>query len=88
MARDPLAIVTTAVDDLDAAKAGILRAQDEARTVVANARDHERRARSALHEAIVCAAAAGVRQVDLVRATGLTREAVRRIVRAGGVEAD
>jgi len=88
MPRDPLATVVKAVDDLDTARAGISRAQDEARSVVANARDHERRARGALHAAIVQAAAAGVRQVDLVRVTGLTREAVRRIVRAGGVAAD
>jgi hypothetical protein len=35
---------------------------------------------------MVAAAQVGVRQVDLVKATGLTREMVRRILRAGGVE--
>lgn len=37
-------------------------------------------------EAIVEAARGGMRQVDIVRATGYTRERVRQILRAGGVE--
>jgi hypothetical protein len=44
-------------------------------------------ARPRLAAAIVDAARAGVRQVDIVRITGYTREQVRRILRAGGVEA-
>jgi hypothetical protein len=88
MARDPLASVAKAVDDLELARAGIGRAQDEARAVVEKARERERQARGALHAAVAAAAASGVRQIDLVRTTGMTREAVRRIVRAAGIEAD
>jgi hypothetical protein len=88
MPRDPLAAVTQAAKDLAAAQAGVGRAQDDAKALVAKARTRESTARTALRAAIVAAAANGVRQVDLVRTTGMTREAVRRIVRAGGVEAD
>jgi len=45
-------------------------------------------ARQALHEAIVEAGRGGMRQIDLVRVTGYTRERIRQILRAGGVEAD
>ncbi len=40
-------------------------------------------AQHALAEAIRIDTTAGVRQVDIVRETGYTREQVRRIVRAG-----
>lgn len=86
MPRDPLAPVVKAVEDLATAKAGIGQAQDQAKALVADARSRERAARARLHERIVEAGRVGVRQVDLVRASGLTREAVRRILRAGGVE--
>lgn len=88
MPRDPLAPVAKAVEDLAAAKDGIGDAQEQARALVAGARERERAARATLHQRIVDAGRAGVRQVDLVHATGLTREAVRRILRAGGVEAE
>ena len=45
-------------------------------------------ARTALHEAIVEAALDGMRQGDIVRLTGYTRERIRQILRAGGVEPD
>jgi hypothetical protein len=70
------------------ARTGIARAQEDAKALVAKARAREQTARATLHEALVVASGAGVRQVDLVHATGMTREAVRRILRAGGVEAD
>jgi len=88
MPRDPLAPVVKAVDDLASAKAAIGRAQHDARALVEAARQRERDARAVLHARIVEATRAGVRQVDIVRTTGLTREAVRRIARAGGVEPD
>lgn len=86
--RDPVAPVVKAVEDLAKATAAIGHAQVQARQLVADARQREKTARAVLHDRIVEAAKVGVRQVDLVRASGLTREAVRRIVRAGGVEAD
>lgn len=42
--------------------------------------------RPRLAEAIVSAAQMGVRQADIVRITGYTRERVRQICRAAGVE--
>ncbi len=86
--RDPLAPIAKAVDELAAAKANIDEAQDHARTLVTDARRRERTARATLHDRIVEAAQAGVRQVDIVRASGMTREAIRRILRNGGVEPD
>lgn len=46
------------------------------------------RKRQALTDAIVEAGAAGMRQVDIIRITGYSRERVRQILRAGGVEPD
>lgn len=46
------------------------------------AKDAAEQARQRRNAAIVAAAAEGVRQVEIVRATGLTREQVRLIVRA------
>jgi hypothetical protein len=45
------------------------------------------RARDELHAAIVEALESGVRQADLVRLTGLSREHIRRIARAAGLKA-
>lgn len=88
MPRDPLAPVFHAADELDAAKTAVDVAEDEAAALIKAARDRHRSARVALHARIVEAAERGVRQVDLVRASGMTREAVRRILRAGGITAD
>ena len=44
------------------------------------------RMRDALAEAIVEAAKSGMRQVDIIRISGYSRERVRQILRAGGVE--
>jgi len=43
-------------------------------------------ARPRLAAAIVAAARAGMRQVEIVKVSGYTREQVRRICRAAGVE--
>ncbi|WP_405107554.1 hypothetical protein OG559_24480 [Micromonospora sp. NBC_01405] len=67
--------------------AAITGAQAEADRIVAEARSEITTARSRLAEAIVEAARNGMRQMDIVRATGYTRERVRQILRAGGVEA-
>jgi hypothetical protein len=88
MPRDPLVPVTKAVDEFAAARAAIDLAKEDARALIQRARDHERAARAVLHQRMVDAALDGVRQVDLIRVTGYTREAVRRILRAGGVEPD
>lgn len=45
-------------------------------------------ARAELADAIVEAARAGTKQADIVRATGYTREQVRRICRAAGLQAE
>ncbi|AXH88820.1 hypothetical protein DVH21_02125 [Micromonospora aurantiaca] len=45
-------------------------------------------ARATLHAAMVQAALAGVRPVEIERRTGYTKERVRQILRAGGVEPD
>lgn len=53
---------------------------------VENALEELRAARELRDGAIAAALAKGdVRQVDVVRVTGLTREAIRRIARARGV---
>lgn len=43
-------------------------------------------ARPRLAEAIASAARAGVRQAEIVKVSGYTREQVRRICRAAGIE--
>lgn len=63
-------------------------AQEKAAQLVADARAEVDRTRGQLADAIVAAYNAGARQVDLVEATGYTRESIRRILRAAGVEAD
>ena len=45
-------------------------------------------ARAELAAAIVDAARDGMRQVDIIRATGYSRETVRSILRGGGIEPD
>lgn len=45
-------------------------------------------ARAELADAIVAAAEDGMRQRDIIKITGYSRERVRQILRAGGVEPD
>ena len=79
-----------AVRVLKAAEANVpraeQRAEERARQIKAEARARVERARQALHEAIVTEYGRGARQVDLVKRTGYTRETIRRILRAAGVE--
>ena len=50
------------------------------------ARDALDSARPRLAEAIAAAARAGTKQAEIVRVSGYTREQVRRICRAAGIE--
>lgn len=77
-----------AVRAYKAAQAGIEDAKRAADEKVRASRDKANAARLDLAAAIVEAAQAGVRQVEIIRATGYSRETVRSILRAGGVEAD
>jgi hypothetical protein len=70
-----------AQDDVDAAKV-------TARKVVAEAQENLAARRQALAEAIAEAARAGVRQREIIAATGLSREWVRQTLRAQGIGPD
>jgi hypothetical protein len=63
-------------------------AQDRAAAVVAEARADVERKRAELGEAIVAAARAVVRQREIVRVTGYSRERIRQICRDAGGEPD
>jgi DNA invertase Pin-like site-specific DNA recombinase len=67
-----------AVPAVERAAAARVKAAREARTA----------ARLALAEGIVEAWRAGTPQAEIARRTGYSREQVRRILRAGGVEAE
>lgn len=65
------------------------RAEEAAAARVKAARDERTRKRLALADAIVEAIRDdGMRQVDVVSVTGYSREQVRTILRAAGVESD
>ncbi|WP_148083571.1 hypothetical protein [Micromonospora sp. Llam0] len=59
------------------------RAEERAARLVAEAREKVDRARADLAAAIRAADRDGVRQVDIVAATGYSRERVRQIIRDG-----
>jgi hypothetical protein len=71
-----------------AADAAVTRVEQSAAERIRAARQARDEARDRLHAAIVEAARDGVRQVDIVRRTGYSRERVRTILREGGVEPD
>ena len=75
-----------AVRDFRRASAGIEAAQRAAKRRVDEARERAAAAREALHAAMVEAAENGMRPVEIERRTGYTKERVRQILRAGGVE--
>jgi DNA-nicking Smr family endonuclease len=58
------------------------------RAQVGTARNSVNEARAELAAAIVEAGQLGVRQVEIVKVSGYTRERVRQILRAAGVEAE
>lgn len=75
-----------AVRDYRRAVSGIESAQRAAKRRVETARERADSARAALHAAMVEAARNGVRPVEIERRTGYTKERVRQVLRAGGVE--
>lgn len=54
----------------------------------AAAQERVRLARARLYEEIIESLKRGRRQVDVVKATGLTRERIRQIARDAGIESD
>jgi len=83
MGHDPL---VDAVERLNRAVAGIEHAKERAGREIAQARQRADRAREALAAAIVAQVKAGRRQRDIVTATGYSRERIRQICRAAGIE--
>jgi Tfp pilus assembly protein PilX len=77
-----------AVRDYRRAVAAIEAAQRSAERRIQQARERAEAKRIALAEAMVEAAQQGVRPVEIQRRTGYTKERVRQILRAGGVEPD
>lgn len=77
-----------AIRDYRRASAGIEAAQRAAKRRVDEARERAAAARTALHAAMVEAAENGMRPIEIERRTGYTKERVRQILRAGGVEPD
>ncbi|GAB3802588.1 hypothetical protein [Micromonospora zhanjiangensis] len=75
-----------AVKAYRASLAAVEAAKQEAERRVKESREQVAVRRAELAAAIVEAARDGVRQVDIIRATGYSRERVRSILRAGGVE--
>jgi hypothetical protein len=64
------------------------KAHEEARAQVPAAWARVAERRSELAEAIAEAYRDGMRQIDIIQQTGLSRERVRQILRAAGIEAD
>jgi multidrug resistance efflux pump len=58
----------------------------DARAQVGEIRAEVERARADLADAIVEAARSGVRQVEIVKRSGYTRERIRQLCRAAGIE--
>lgn len=79
------------LDDIDAARRALDAAVidvEVARQAVRDSQDAVRARRAELHAAIVEALQAGARVNAVAGAAGLTREQIRRVARAGGVEAE
>jgi hypothetical protein len=79
--QDDVVAARRAYDDAKAAIIDAERNLADAKAAVPQARDK-------LHAAIVAAAKAGVRQVDIAELSGYRRERIRQILRAWGVEPD
>jgi hypothetical protein len=79
-----------ALDDLTAAyrraERAVVTVERAAEERVRAARERRTVARLALAEGIVAAWQSGTAQAEIARRTGYSREQVRRILRAGGVE--
>jgi hypothetical protein len=75
--------------DLEAAAAGYRAAQravDDAKDQVRVSQDQLRVAREQLVESVIAAYQGGTRMRDLADITGLSRERLRQVLRAAGVE--
>jgi hypothetical protein len=83
-----MAGLSEAVEAYRAAQQGVDAAKAEAERIVAQARETVAVKRNALNEAIAEAARNGTKQRDIVAVTGFTREHVRRVTRAAGIEAE
>jgi hypothetical protein len=83
-----VATLEDALEAFRAAQARVPEAEAAAKTLIADARAGVEQARADRDAAIVAEAMAGVAQVDIIRRTGMGRESIRRILRAGGVEPD
>lgn len=77
-----------AVQAHQSALVGLSTLQERYRRDIGVARKRVEQTRARLAEAIVAEALAGTRQVDIIRATGYSRERVRTILREHGVEPD
>jgi len=69
-----------------AAESAVKRAESAALARLAAAREARTEARQRLHAAMVEAARGGMRQVEIIRISGYSRDRVRTILRAAGVE--
>jgi hypothetical protein len=77
------------LDDIDTARRALDQAVadvETARQAVRLSQDAVRARRADLHTAIVEALSAGARVNAVAGAAGLTREQIRRVARAGGIE--
>ncbi|GAA1028033.1 hypothetical protein GCM10009557_11590 [Virgisporangium ochraceum] len=70
------------------AEKGIESAKAAAEARIRAAREKAEACRTDLHAAMVDAARAGMAQKEIIEVTGYSRERVRSILRAGGIEPD
>lgn len=75
------------LDDAVKAHRQALADQEAARAAVVTTRQRSDETRRTLAAAMVAEARAGMAQVEIIKRTGYSRERVRSILRAGGVEA-
>lgn len=81
-------LLQDAVRALQEARRAEVRAKEEAQRLLEAAREDRENARTGLHVAIVEDVRTGRRaQKDIVKLTGYTRERIRQICRAAGIEA-
>ena len=79
--------VTSDLEAASAAYQAALRRVTDAQAAVKQARDAVPDARAKLAEAIVTAYRSDIKVGEIARITGYGREQVRRILRAGGIQA-
>lgn len=77
-----------AVEAYHASQDALAAVERDAKKRIEAARKASTAARSRLAAAMIAAARGGMRQVDIIRVTGYSRERVRTILREGGIEPD